>query len=257
MATDLPAAGTPARSAVPSATELSPIWHPSPNFGPRRDGLKPSLVVLHHTAMNSAQAALERLCDPDSEVSAHYLIGCDGTLWQMVREEDRAWHAGAGAWRGFSDINSRSIGIELDNDGTGPFAEPLMAALETLLGDILTRHHLDAKAVIGHSDFAPDRKADPGRHFDWRRLAGKGLAIWPEPSLQGEFLRHAAVFGYPTEHGETVILEAFRQRFRPDASGPIDSADRGMMAGLARHFPADVSQRMSRRMPSRPLRQLD
>lgn len=229
----------------------------SPNFGERRGESGPSLVVLHYTGMDTAEAALERLCDPECEVSSHYLIDREGTIYRLVDESKRAWHAGDGRWGGHDDVNSRSIGIELDNDGTGPFAEPLMAALEALLGDILTRHHLDAKAVIGHSDFAPDRKADPGRYFDWRRLAGKGLAIWPEPSLQGEFLRHAAVFGYPTEHGETVILEAFRRRFRPDASGPIDSADRGMMAGLARHFPADVSQRMSRRMPSRPLRQLD
>ena len=233
------------------------VERPSPNFGERRGESEPSLIVLHYTGMETADAALDRLCDPECEVSSHYLIDREGVVYQLVDEAKRAWHAGAGRWAGHEDINSRSIGIELDNDGQSPFAEPMMAALETLLTDLLERYRLDPKAVIGHSDFAPDRKADPGRHFDWRRLARRGLAIWPEPSLEGDFLRHAAAFGYPIELGEAVVLGAFRQRFRPDATGPLNAADRAMMAGLARHFPADVSERMTRRIPSRPLRQLD
>lgn len=233
------------------------VDHPSPNFGERRGGPEPSLVVLHYTGMDSAEGALERLCAPEHEVSAHYLIDREGRVFCLVPEDKRAWHAGDGRWAGQEDVNSRSIGIELDNDGASPFAEPLMAALEELLEDILTRYHLDPKCVIGHSDFAPDRKSDPGRRFDWQRLARKNLAIWPEPALEGDFMRHAASFGYPVELGEGMVLDAFRQRFRPDATGPIGPADRAMMAGLARHFPADVSERMTRRVPSRPLRQLD
>ena len=190
-------------------------------------------------------------------MSAHYLIDREGSVYKLVDEGKRAWHAGDGRWAGHDDINSRSIGIELDNDGASPYSDALMTALEELLESVLTRYHLEPKAVIGHSDFAPDRKSDPGRRFDWRRLANRGLAVWPEPALEGDFMRHAAIFGYPTEHGEATILDAFRQRFRPDATGPIGVADRAMMAGLARHFPADVSERMSRRIPSRPLRQLD
>ncbi|MEO1797103.1 MAG: N-acetylmuramoyl-L-alanine amidase, partial [Pseudomonadota bacterium] len=111
----------------------------SPNFGPRRDGLAPRYIVLHYTAMASAAAAEARLSDPAFEVSAHYLLARSGAVTQLVAEEMRAWHAGAGAWRGQADMNSRSIGIELDNEGTGPFAEPLMQALEALLPRIMER----------------------------------------------------------------------------------------------------------------------
>ena len=157
------------------------IHHPSPNAGPRRDGLRPELVVLHFTEMASAEAALARLCDPSAEVSAHYLIGRDGRLWHLVDEEMRAWHAGAGAWRGRGDVNSRSIGIELDNDGRSPFTQPLMARLERLLPGILTRWAIPARGVIAHSDMAPDRKVDPGARFDWQRLARAGVGRWVEP----------------------------------------------------------------------------
>ena len=142
--------------------EPGAIWHPSPNHGPRRDGLRPALVVLHFTEMTSADAALARLCDPAAEVSAHYLIGRDGRVWQMVDEQQRAWHAGAGDWQGRGDVNSRSIGIELDNDGHSPFAAPLMDALETLLAGVLARWAIPPGGVIAHSDMAPARKVDPG-----------------------------------------------------------------------------------------------
>lgn len=232
------------------------IDRPSPNYGARRGGLPVELIVLHYTAMPDAESALTRLCDPEAEVSCHFLIARDGTLYRLVDEEKRAWHAGAGRWAGREDVNSRSIGIELDNDGRGPFDEPLMTTLEALLEDLLDRHQLTPKAVIGHSDLAPGRKDDPGPHFDWHRLAEAGVSIWPEPSLRGDFMRDAAYFGYPVEAGELRILDAFRQRFRPFATGPLDVADEAMMAGLARHHPADVTERTARRTPSRPLRPL-
>lgn len=209
------------------------IDRPSPNFGPRRDGLLPSLIVLHYTAMRDAASALERLCDPSAEVSAHYLVGADGTLWRLVREEMRAWHAGAGAWGGSGDVNSRSIGIELDNDGDSPFPEAQMATLETLLDDIMARWAIPPVGVIAHSDMAPDRKGDPGLRFDWRRLARGGRAVWPERGVPGDFLMHAAAAGYPVDCGEDLVLGAFRQRFRPGAEGPLCPDDRAMMAGLA------------------------
>lgn len=229
------------------------IDRPSPNFGRRRGGAVVSLVVLHYTGMEGADAALQRLCDPEAEVSAHYLIAKDGTLYRLVEEDNRAWHAGEGAWAGHDDINSRSIGVELDNDGTGAFDEPLMTTLEALLADILDRHNLPAKAVIGHSDMAPTRKGDPGPHFNWARLAAKGLSVWPEPAQRGDFLRDAGYFGYPVEAGEACILDAFRQRFRPFETGPRNVADDALMAGLARQYPADVTERTARRTPSRPL----
>ena len=209
------------------------IDHPSPNFGPRRDGLRPTLIVLHYTAMANAALALDRLCDPSAEVSAHYLIGVDGTLWRLVPEEMRAWHAGAGAWGGAGDVNSRSIGIELDNDGASPFPEGQMAALETLLDAVMARWAIHPAGVIAHSDMAPDRKGDPGPRFDWRRLALGGRAVWPEPGAPGDFLRDAARAGYPPDAGEDLVLAAFRLRFRPGAEGPLADADRALMAGLA------------------------
>lgn len=217
---------------------LEVIDRPASCFGDRRSGAQIELVVIHYTAMESAEAALERLCGSEFEVSAHYLVGRDGTVFRMVREDRRAWHAGAGSWAGRGDVNSRSIGIELDNDGSTQFTEPLMERLEVLLADILDRHVLPPRAVIGHSDMAPGRKRDPGRHFDWRRLAGKGLSVWPAPLPGGDFMRDAAAFGYPVHEGKGAILSAFRQRFNPNGSGPLSKDEEALMAGLARGFPA-------------------
>ncbi|MEM8597008.1 MAG: N-acetylmuramoyl-L-alanine amidase [Pseudomonadota bacterium] len=157
---------------------------PSPNHGPRREG-PIDMVVLHYTAMASAEAALRRLSDPSAEVSAHYLIARDGRLFAMVPEARRAWHAGVSRWGAVEDVNSRSIGIELDNpagDPTPPFAEPLMARLEGLLAEILARHAIPPERVVGHACIAPGRKQDPGPRFDWRRLARQGLAVWLDPA---------------------------------------------------------------------------
>ena len=198
--------------------------------------------------MDSCAAALERLCAPQYQVSAHYLIGRDGALLQLVEEEARAWHAGAGSWAGHSDINSRSIGIELDNDGATPFSAPQMSRLETLLNDILTRHNIPPEGVIGHSDMAPTRKSDPGRRFDWRRLALQGLAVWPQPTttttpptLQA-FHIAASRFGYPAEHSAQTLLTAFRQRFRPWADGPLTQADMAAISDLASRFPSSCQK---------------
>jgi len=214
-----------------AATLAQAIWHPSPNFGPRRDGLRPVFVVVHYTAMDSAQAALERLCDPDVEVSAHYLIGNDGTLWHMVREQDRAWHAGAGEWCGLDDMNSRSIGIELDNRGDHPFSQPQMAQLEALLAQILNRWQIPSSGVIGHSDMAPGRKFDPGPRFDWARLAQQGLAAartGPVTSQAGsweQFRSAARNLGYTAPVGDAALLEAVRLRHRPWGTGPLCDED--------------------------------
>jgi N-acetylmuramoyl-L-alanine amidase len=137
------------------------------------------MVVLHYTAMHTAEAALERLCDPEIEVSAHYLISETGEIWQMVDEEKRAWHAGSGQWGAVTDVNSHSIGIELANRGDCPFPEAQMTALESLLAGLLQRWDIPPERVIGHSDMAPDRKQDPGPRFDWQRLARQGLSVWP------------------------------------------------------------------------------
>ncbi|CUH45751.1 N-acetylmuramoyl-L-alanine amidase AmiD precursor [Ruegeria atlantica] len=225
-------AGIQVHSAVPSTTDpQAPIWHASPNYGPRRDGLKPSLIVLHYTAMNSAQEALDRLCDPVHEVSAHYLIGGDGTLWHMVREEDRAWHAGAGEWSGQKDINSRSIGIELDNTGRHPFSDLQMRRLEQLLPQIMHRWSIRPYGVIGHSDMAPGRKFDPGPRFDWLRLernklaAPRGQNDGPLDAPMDQFRILAQSAGFSADVDDETLLSAVRLRYRPWATGPLQSAD--------------------------------
>ncbi|MDW4499604.1 N-acetylmuramoyl-L-alanine amidase [Sulfitobacter sp. D35] len=208
--------------------------HLSPNRGARRNGLTPSLVVLHYTAMASAEAAVERLCDPRWEVSAHYLVARDGRITRMVPEAERAWHAGAGEWMGQDDINSRSIGIELDNDGVAPFSAPLMDALERLLADILSRHGIAPQGVIGHSDMAPGRKHDPGPRFDWVRLARQGLAGNTDAPAQNAedgvadvdaFRRAVHAIGYTAQVPDEVLLEAVRLRFAPWRRGPLSRAD--------------------------------
>lgn len=188
--------------------------------------------------MDTDRAALDRLCDPLAEVSAHYLIGTDGTAWQLVDEAARAWHAGAGAWGNVGDVNSRSIGIELDNPGDRAFPEVQMAALERLLGAVMRRWNIPPERVIGHSDMAVGRKYDPGPWFDWPRLARAGLSIWPDPAAPGDFLRDCRRFGYRWEpEAEDALLQAFRLRFRSGASGPLSEKDRALAAALARDWP--------------------
>jgi N-acetylmuramoyl-L-alanine amidase len=225
---------------------LSVTPYPSPNFGPRRDGMRPDMIVLHYTAMATPEAALERLCDAGAEVSAHYLICERGRVWQMVDEEMRAWHAGAGQWGDVRDVNSRSIGIELANTGAHPFPAPQMAALERLMENIMQRWRIAPARVIAHSDMAPARKSDPGPRFDWRALARSGLSVWPGTTAPGgvaqaEFLRNAERFGYALRDDVTPddVLRAFRLRFRPQATGALGTEDCAMIADLARCFPVD------------------
>lgn len=206
------------------------LLHPSPNCGARRDGVTPSLIVIHYTAMDTAQAALERLCDPQAEVSAHYLIGAQGNVIQMVEEAERAWHAGAGEWCGQDDINSRSIGIELDNRGFHPFAEPQMAALEELLRGVMARWAIPASGVIGHSDMAPGRKVDPGPHFDWARLERQGLAGSAQYRAvsgldEAAFSDAAHAAGFTAAVGFDALLEATRLRRAPWRKGPLQRGD--------------------------------
>ena len=203
---------------------------PSPNCGPRRHGLTPRFVVLHYTAMPTAEAAIDRLCDPAAQVSAHYVICKTGQITQLVSEGLRAWHAGAGSWTGLSDINSRSIGIELDNDGQGPFPEPLMRSLEPLLARILQGWNIPAENVIGHSDMAPGRKIDPGPLFDWPRLEALSLAARPRAApvagtTLDAFAQLARAAGYTADAEPQALLDAVRLRLRPKASGPLSRAD--------------------------------
>lgn len=225
---------------------------PSPNHGVRRDGARPDLIVLHHTAMASWQAARDRLCDPASKVSSHYLLAEDGRVFLLVPEAARAWHAGLGGWGGVTDVNSRSIGIEIANPGDRPYPARQMAALEGLLAGIRARWGVPAARVIAHSDMAPARKADPGPRFDWRRLALAGHAVWSDavasdsdaPADVAAFLSALAQIGYPKAAPE-VLLSAFRLRFRPWGRGGLSAGDLVRAEHLAERFPIDAE-------PARP-----
>ncbi len=218
------------------------IDRPSPNFNARL--LPVSMIVLHYTGMPTAAAALDRLADPAAEVSAHYVVAEDGVVVRMVDEANRAWHAGKSWWRGITDVNSASVGIEIVNPGHEfgyrPFPEPQMAAVEALVGDIARRYAVAPGNVVGHSDIAPARKDDPGELFDWPRLARAGLADRvPAPRTDPEwsdagFIAALGRYGYDvTDPAATTV--AFQRHFRPrDIGGTIDAECRAIALGLLR-----------------------
>ena len=243
MVTAMPVPGTPVRSGPTDLTPRSAF--PSPNCGPRRAGALPGLIVLHYTAMATADGARRRLCNASAEVSAHYLIDEAGSVDALVPEELRAWHAGAGSWGSVTDVNSHSIGIELSNDGQSPFSSRQMLALVAVLADLRHRWSIPVERVIAHSDMAPTRKKDPGTRFDWHGLAHAGQAVWPQgnavsaPDTDG-FADAARAFGYAALPSD-VLLAAFRLRFRPWAKGPLDAVDMGFILDLTARFPVDAT----------------
>ncbi|HEX4505114.1 MAG TPA: N-acetylmuramoyl-L-alanine amidase [Alphaproteobacteria bacterium] len=208
---------------------------PSPNHGPRRAAI--DMLIIHYTGMKTAEAALDRLCDPASEVSAHYLIEEDGRVWRLVPEDRRAWHAGRGFWAGTTDVNSRSIGIELANPGHEhgyrPFPDAQMTALEHLCRGILTRFPIRSHLVLGHADVAPGRKLDPGELFDWQRLSAAGIGLWPDGAVAeiDDFAADMRRYGYENDSAESVA--AFQRHFRPAAvTGIADTETRGRLRNL-------------------------
>lgn len=229
--------------------------HPSPNFGPRRGGARPDMVVLHYTGMETCAVAVARLCDPTAEVSAHYLIADDGNVLRLVDEAARAWHAGVAAWGGVADVNSRSIGIEIANPGHElgypPFAERQIAALETLLADVLARHAIPPERVVGHACVAPERKRDPGEKFDWRRLALRGLSVWQDPPSGSDasapdaarFQAAARRFGYRVPQSGDWCAETrqvwgvFAMRFMPGAVDAPQASAIAHLEALAERWP--------------------
>lgn len=220
----------------------------SPNHNARKREI--SLLVLHYTGMDTAEAAIDRLCDPQAGVSAHYVVCEDGRTLQLVDEDKRAWHAGLGVWAGETDINSASIGVEIVNGGhcwgLPEFPRAQIDAVISLCEAIQARWKIPASGVIGHSDMAPERKLDPGERFPWARLADYAIGVWPEPVSAGHGLRHGPDFG----EGEDLkalqddlgrigyalqadgvfsprtrtVVAAFQRRFRPDhVDGLIDA----------------------------------
>lgn len=215
------------------------VERPSPNHDDR-GGADVDILLIHYTGMTSAAAALERLCDPAARVSAHYAIDEDGTVYAMVPETRRAWHAGIAYWAGARDINARSIGIELVNPGHEfgyrAFPEAQIDALTQLCGEILQRHAIAPGRVLGHSDVAPARKDDPGELFPWARLAAAEIGLWP---LLGEDPGAAMVpsllarFGYDPDAPLEKAVRAFQRHFRPSrVDGMADRETRELLCGL-------------------------
>jgi N-acetylmuramoyl-L-alanine amidase len=212
---------------------------PSPNQD-SRDGAAIDLLVLHYTGMQSGEAALARLCDPTAKVSAHYTIDEDGTVYAMVPEDRRAWHAGISCWAGARDVNARSIGIELVNPGHEfgyrAFPSAQIVALSALAKDILIRHAIPAWRVLGHSDVAPLRKEDPGELFPWAKLAGEGIGLWPDSAADpGDAVVTDLLtrYGYDPEVPLDKRITAFQRHFHPArVDGMADAETRMLLAGL-------------------------
>ena len=230
---------------------------PSPNFGERRDNARVDAIILHYTGMASGTAAQDWLCNAESQVSSHYLVHEDGRVVQMVREADRAWHAGKSFWAGVNDINSCSVGIEIVNRGHDlgyeDFPDAQIESVISLCRDIVTRHNISAQRVLAHSDVAPGRKIDPGEKFPWERLAAAGVGHWVRPgpagedrglcendsgdevkSLQSQLFRYG--YGVDTDgtFGERtrIVVEAFQRHFRPERVNGV--ADRSTLETLSR-----------------------
>ena len=222
--------------ACAQAPVRNPIaqWEPSPNHDARRA----TIIVLHATEQDSVAQSLHTLRTRNSggRVSSHYLVGADGALFQLVEDSRRAWHAGGGSWGTIDDLNSASIGIELDNDGTEPFPPAQVDALLRLLDDLCTRLRIPRHAVIAHADMAPTRKRDPGALFPWAQLAHAGYGLWPDPA-DGEppagfdpWLALQAI-GYPLDDPAATV-RAYRRHFRGDEAGELDAQDHRILHSL-------------------------
>ncbi|QNM83072.1 N-acetylmuramoyl-L-alanine amidase [Sphingomonas sabuli] len=214
---------------------------PSPNFDDRASSV--SMIVLHYTGMPDCQGALDRMCSPEAKVSAHYCVDEDGTIYCLVDESKRAWHAGKSRWRGVTDINSASVGIEIVNPGHEfgyrPFPDEQVAALIPLVASIKERHGVGRGNVVAHSDIAPARKEDPGELFPWEALARRRLAL-PSPTRElidpfwtdAGFLLALERFGYDVADEQKAVI-AFQRRFRPDRiDGIIDGECRAKLLSL-------------------------
>ncbi|WOJ89890.1 N-acetylmuramoyl-L-alanine amidase [Methylocapsa polymorpha] len=221
-------------------TSIAATIEPSPNHG-ERSGRAPDAIILHYTGIATGEAALRRLCDSAAQVSAHYLVFEDGSLFQLVPEARRAWHAGIGYWAGERDMNTVSIGIEIANAGhlagAPPYPSKQIEAVIALCQDIISRHAIRPQRVLGHSDLAPDRKIDPGEYFPWERLAkaGVGHYVAPCPIEDGPRIDRGAhgreveslqsmlaIYGYGLNitglYGSKTqaVVTAFQRHFRPE-----------------------------------------
>lgn len=218
---------------------------PSPNFNERKGPL--DMLVLHYTGMETGAEAIERLCDTEAGVSAHYVVEEDGRILQLVDEEMRAWHAGVSRWQGDEDLNSRSVGIEIVNGGHDwplpggglpPYPAAQMEAVSQLALAIIARWSIPQTRIVGHSDIAPVRKQDPGEHFPWQALAGRGIGLWPDDGGDPDapIGQSLGAIGYDLTD-EAAAIAAFQRRWRPAlVTGEADGETRGLADAVARLY---------------------
>jgi N-acetylmuramoyl-L-alanine amidase len=227
------------RRVFPAESSVVAEVRPSPNHGERENGQRPDMIVLHYTGMPDAALALERLCAPSSEVSAHYLVLEDGRVIQMVPEGRRAWHAGVSAWAGVTDINSCSIGIEIVNPGHDygypDFPKRQIAAVTALCRGIQTRNTILPPRVLAHSDVAPSRKQDPGEKFPWRTLHDSGVGHWVEPApiTEGGML---LALGDRGDAVKSMQDDLNRYGYDVPLNGAFDSETHDVVKAFQRHF---------------------
>jgi len=214
------------------------VERPSPNQDARPGPV--DTLILHYTGMQSAEAAIQRLRDPVARVSSHYVVDEDGTIYRLVPEARRAWHAGISYWRGREGLNDTSIGIEIVNPGHEwgyrPFPAPQIESVTLLCQSILRRHDIPAWNVVGHSDVAPNRKQDPGELFPWQALAADGIGVWPatdKPASISDVPSMLARVGYDPRQDQGVVLTAFQRHWRPEAiTGLPDDLSVRLLAAL-------------------------
>jgi N-acetylmuramoyl-L-alanine amidase len=216
------------------------ISHLSPNYDERNADDPVDVLVLHYTGMQTAAEALSRMCDPQAQVSAHYMVDEEGSIYKLVEEKNRAWHAGISCWKGRASLNYTSIGIEIANPGHEwgyrAFPLPQMAAIKVLCKDILSRHDIPPENVVGHSDIAPNRKEDPGELFDWPSLAKDGIGLWPDVG----YIKNASkILVEPFAEGTDVAfmqqrLATYGYHIRVD--GFYGTKTEAVVKGFKRHF---------------------
>ncbi len=224
-----------------SVLDINRDW-PSPNFGDR-EGAEVSILVVHYTAMSSVESTIKRFSDTSSQVSAHYVISRNGEIFQMVDEDKRAWHAGVAFWRGIQNVNSYSIGIELDHDGIDaighfiPYATPQLQSLKLLAADIIQRHQIPMQNIVGHSDVAPMRKQDPGNTFPWKDFADEGIGFWPKqvPTKTYKSLKS----GDKGDEVRDLQMALGKYGYGITVDGDFGIQTEAVIIGFQRHFCAD------------------
>jgi N-acetylmuramoyl-L-alanine amidase len=227
----------PPVTAGADSLNISPIWVGTVNFGLR----KPNYVIIHHTAQNSTEQTLKTFTTVSTQVSAHYVIGRDGKIYHMLNDYMRAWHAGVAKWGNETDINSSSIGIELDNNGSEQFSDAQINSLLKLLGNLKKAYNIPLANFIGHSDIAPGRKADPSAYFPWKTLAQKGFGLWYDEVLEtppatfdpAEALR---IIGYDIKD-LNVAISAFKLHFiQTDVTPQLTDPDKNVLYNLYKKY---------------------